>query len=208
MLLNLNKMKKLLFILGFLITFNCYSQHGMTSNFGIVKVGLISAVMSFSDSAIVIQIDTQNKWYHITNLNNTAYSYIVESYGISCENDSMGMDSKGKYLYLGNISFYGDNQAIDWDFAIKVGDSVLIPRPHRSTNATGQSGNVTIITIHECAAGEKAILIIRNLSGTQNPTIESATIIAIRVGNGNNGFCIASLFMLLFSFIPIKFKLS
>lgn len=197
-------MKRLLFILALFITFNLSAQHGVTTVLNSIQAKFMCSVLTFSDSGIVIQIDTANKWFQVTNINKDAFSYFVETYGVSCANDTMYLEIGGLYIFLCNWSIIGNNQAIDWDFGIMVDNIVLTPRPHRSTNATGQSGNVSAFTIYQAADSAKVIMLIKNLSGTQNPIIESATIVAIRVGDfGSSGLCALPLFLII-AFIKRK----
>jgi len=192
-------MRRILLVLLLFVTFNLSAQHGIVSSFNCIKAKIPSALMTTTNS-FEIELD-QNVWTRITNDSNNVFSYFREIYGVSCSMDYLDIDMMGIFILVGNISIEGNSQPTDWIFGIKVDDSLLLPQPPRSTNATGQSGNVTILAMFPCPKGAKVSIWIINISNDVNPIIKSATLLGLRVGDFGSGNNCAFAMFFFFGFI-------
>jgi len=173
-------MRKFVFLLLFvLVPFIANAQ--TTINSGITRQLMLlneditnraHAFLQAMDSSLVIDL-TQNEWLPIENPTGTFFAE-SELKDFTTLGDTLVIPISGDYFGMFSLSITGGD---DIDFEIRVShDATVIAKMGLTIPKLAGSGNITLPFFHECSAGEKVFMEIRNLTNDTDATIVHAFI--------------------------------
>ena len=169
-------MKKLAFILLFLPTV-VMDQKSIVAADEISVNDVVHCFHYFGDSTITYTFAASNTYYQLTNASNNLFDQ-GEDDGFSISGDTLTFTFAGDYDLTAKLTIEGGNGVAYTMVFRNITQAAMIPT---GAACTGRgAGNFTSINIsayaEDVAAGDKFILMLRNLDNTTEATLKNGTI--------------------------------